>query len=116
MHRRIAAGRGLRTRAGAAAGAVMLGAGGARAAQAAPPGIEPAPPAPDRLTIGLGLAGASLRGPELAALAPRPAATAAGRPAAPTRPSGLPWSSGASCGLPELAAWRGRKLDAQVQF
>src|SRR3954462_6847725 len=58
--------------------------------------------------------------PELALLTTPPMSPSPGlahaKPASPSWPSGLPWSSGASCGLPEFAAWRGRKLDVQVQF
>ena len=34
----------------------------------------------------------------------------------PALASGLPWRSGASCGHGAFEAWRGRKLDVQVQF
>jgi hypothetical protein len=119
MHRHIGgAGRSLRSLARAGLGAVLLGAGDARAAPAEVDGVEPLrlPAAvPDRLMAGFGLAEVQPSGPGLAVLALPPAATVE-RAAVPTRPSGLPWPSGASCGLPEFAAWRGRRLDAQVQF
>jgi hypothetical protein len=73
--------------------------------------------------FGSGLPRSSPRGPELAALvAPLlPDARALGQfdAAEITSPilSGLPWRSGASCGEPGFAAWRGgRALDVNVSF
>jgi hypothetical protein len=50
------------------------------------------------------------------ALGPFPAIPGPVTPAAPATASGLPWRSGASCGHGAFEAWRGRKLDVQVQF
>ena len=57
----------------------------------------------------------SLTAPSLRALPSNSARAAAARGGS-SWPSGLPWRSGASCGHPAFEAWRGRKLDVQVQF
>src|SRR5206468_3625904 len=61
------------------------------------------------------------RGPEFASLAAPslkapPSGVTPARRSDPGRPSALTWPSGASCGHGAFEAWRGRKLDVQVQF
>ena len=99
--------------------------GGTLAAKAEVAGPEPIvalPPArsPEPALDVAGALPAPAHDPELALLTAPPMSPSPGlahaKPASPSWPSGLPWRSGASCGHPAFEAWRGRKLDVQVQF
>src|SRR4051794_19191336 len=80
-------------------------------------GPLPLPPAPEPAADPARLAGPRLARLDAApALGPLPARPGPAIPAGPRTASGLPWRSGASCGHPAFEAWRGRKLDVQVQF